>query len=121
VTNKHVTSDGLKVRVLGNNLLVRPAPAPKESRGGIIIPDNVLGGLYLTGEVVAVGFLTTTKAPEHTPIPGIAVGDRVLFTRFLEKTDGNERIARVIGDDLIRIRPADVLLVMDGADAERLR
>jgi len=121
VTNKHVTSEGTKVRVLGNNLLVRPDAPPKESRGGIIIPDTVLGGLYLTGEVVAIGFVTTTKAVEHTPIPGLAIGDRVMFTRFLEKTDGNERIARVIGDDLIRIRPADVLLVMDAADAERLR
>lgn len=117
----YTTADGQKVRVLGNNVLVRPDKQPKESKGGIIIPDNVIDGLHITGEVLALGFLTGARAEAYTPIPDLKVGDRVLYVRFLERTDSNGQMQRVLGDDLIRIRPADILLVLDSEDLNRLR
>lgn len=115
------TASGTRVRLMGNNILVRPDKPSMETPGGIVIPDNVLPGLHITGEVLALGFITSKKAAYKTPIPGLRVGDRVLFLRFHERLDLNDRMQRYVDEDLIRIRPSDILLVMDGADVKRLQ
>jgi co-chaperonin GroES (HSP10) len=121
VSDTYTTPEGEVVRVIGNNLLVRVEPDKKETTGGIIIPDNVLPSIHVVGEVLAIGYLTSKKAAAKTPIPDLKVGDRVAFVRFLEKTDANPQIKRAIGENVLRIRPADVLLVMDAGDSQQLQ
>jgi len=111
---------GEVVRVIGNNLLVEIDEEPKTSRGGLVIPDTALRSLHLTGKVVAVGHLTGEKAAAKVSVPGLQIGDHVMFVRFLEKTDSNNDVQRVLGDKVARIRPADVLLVMDGQEVDRV-
>jgi co-chaperonin GroES (HSP10) len=120
MTDTYVTDDGVAARVLGNNLLVRPDPEPTATRGGIIVPGLGNDTLHHTGVVVAVGYLTGKRAPHKTPIPDIAVGDHIVFVRLLALTDSNPQIKRILDDNVLRIRPSDVLLVIDKEDLNRL-
>ena len=117
----YIAKSGRRLRVLGNNLLVRMDAAPKETRGGIMIPDTVLAGLHATGEVLAVGRLTGKRAEANTPVPGVGVGDRVLFVRLLERTDVNPQLKELAEERLVRVRPDDILLVLDDEDVKRVQ
>lgn len=121
MSDTYITPQGHAVRVVGNNILVRADPAPERTRGGIIAPNPDKASAHGTGTVLAVGYLTGPQAAFHTPIPGISVGDRVLYLRVLGKTDANPQVARTLEDDVIRIRSSDILLVLDSEDVERLR
>ena len=121
MSRSYTTPQGQAVRVVGNNILVRADPAPERTRGGIIAPHPDMASAYGTGTVVAFGYLTGSKAPQHTPIPGIAVGDHVLYLRVLGKTDSNPQIARTLEEDVVRVRSSDILLVLDSQDVERVR
>lgn len=116
----HETPTGRVVRVLGNNLLVRLDPEKKELAGGIFIPDNVLKSVHRTGEVVAIGKLTGDKIDDYVEIPGLELGAHVLFVRFHEKAGANPKIQETVDENLLCIRPADVLLVMDADDVNRV-
>ncbi len=109
------------VRVVGNNLLVSVDDSPTTTRGGILIPDTVGLSMYTTGRVVALGYLTGKKVQDRISIPGLRVGDRVLFLRALERADSNPQIAEILGRKLIRLRPADVLLVLDDEDVKQVQ
>lgn len=116
----HETPTGRVVRVTGNNLLVRLDPEKRESDGGIFIPDTVLKSLHRTGEVVAIGHLTGEKLEGFVSIPGLRRGAHVLFVRFHEKSGANPSIQENIDENLLCIRPADVLLVMDADEVKRV-
>lgn len=115
-----VLENGTAVRIVGNNLLVRPDPLPKETAGGIIIPGDAVEHVYNTGTVLAVGYVLA-QAPAKTQIPGIKPGDRVYFIRYLAKQDSNIQLANRLGEDVIRIRPADVLLTFEAEDEKKMR
>lgn len=115
-----VLPNGTRVRLVGNNLLVRPDPLPTESKGGILYAVDAVEHVYNTGTVLAVGYVLA-QAPEKTVIPGIKKGDRVYFIRYLAKQDSNLQLANRLGDDVIRIRPADVMFMFDGEHEGLLR
>ncbi len=120
--NVAVLKDGTRMRVIGNNLLVRVDPAAKESAGGILLPGDAVEHVYNTGTVLAKGFVSSTAAgTTDVEIPGIEPGDRVYFIRYLAKQDTNIWLAKRFGDDVIRLRPADVLLVFDESDLGTFR
>lgn len=118
--NEHVLQSGAKLRVVGNNLFVRPDPLPKSTAGGIIIPGDAVEHVFNTGTVLAVGHVLS-QAPYQTKIPGIEKGDRVLFVRYLAKQDTNIHMSARLGEEVIRIRPADVVLLLDEEDLPRVR
>ncbi len=110
-----------KIKVVGNNLLVEVLPPPKASRGGILLIPDVAAGALGIGKVIAVGHLTGNKLVDLVSIPGLKKGDYVAFIRMHEKMDSNKHVQKVIGDGVIRLRPADVLLVLDESDLKRLQ
>jgi hypothetical protein len=112
-------SNGTRIRITGNNLLVRPDPEPKQV-GLIHLPDGVCEGVMNTGVVLARGYVMA-KAEFHTPIPGIQKGNRVAFIRFLAKQDSNTQLSARLGESVIRIRASDVTLVFDDEDLPRIR
>lgn len=118
--NTYRTQSGVLLRVVGNNLLVRMNDRPKKTRGGILIPDTAFGSAHGTGQVLAVGNLTGKRAPQGTPIPDVRPGNHVLFVRLLERTDSNPQLKVRLEEDVVRIRPDDVLLVLDAEDVERV-
>lgn len=119
MTGAYTTWLGARVRPIGNHVLVRINDEREVTRGGIVVPKNVLPSLYHTGQVVAMGRLTGSRARD-VAIPGLEVGQHVLFVRFHEKTGGNAEIAQILGEPVVCIRPADILLVMDGPDVQRV-
>ena len=94
----------MKVKPLGNHVLVRPEPAQDKSKGGILIPDNSKEK-PLIGEILAVG-------PGETGSDGkllamsVKKGDKVLYTRYA----GSE--IKDLGEDLI-MRESDILAVVE--------
>ena len=115
-----VLSSGLKVRAVGNNLLIRPDPPQEVSKGGIIFPGEAVEHVYNTGTVVAVGH-GLAQAPYRTKIPGIEKGDRVYYIKYLEKQHSNLHMLDRLGENIVRIRPADVLLVFGDEDMRCVR
>jgi co-chaperonin GroES (HSP10) len=114
------TEAGRELRVFGNSLLVRLDPEPAETRGGIVVPGNVLGSVHRSGTVVAVGAVTGKKAHQPVSIPGLNIGDHVLFVRFHEMSGANPKLKTLVEEGLLCIRPADVLLVMAAEDLQRV-
>ena len=108
------------MRVVGNNLLVELDPEKRTSEGGILIPDNVVPRLTRTGKVLDVGSLTGGKVDGRVSVPGIKRGDHVAFVRFVEVSGANPQIKKTLSKDVLCIRPADVLLVMDAEDVNRV-
>lgn len=121
-------SDGRKVRLINDDLLVKMDPLPEKSSGGIIIPTTVGergdDGIYSTGTVVAVGYMKTEDEEgvhRRFKIPDIDVGDKVLFIRFLAEQHSNKQIQSRIEEGLIRVKWFDVIVAYDKADESRLR
>lgn len=115
------TSSGGAVRVIGNNLLVRPAPPRAVSPGGVIFANVETANAHAVGEVVAIGYLTGDRAVEGTTIPGLKIGDRVMYLRLLGKMHATGYATKILEDGVVRIRPSDILLVMDAEDADRVQ
>lgn len=125
----YTAPNGTRVRMLGKNILVRMDPPPEMTRGGIVIPDTGHADIFATGEVVAVGRIpTVTRDADNNitswgliPIPGVSVGDRVLYIKFLADQDSNKGVRAIMGDDLIKMQASDILFAFDEEDRERLQ
>lgn len=120
----HVLPDGTKIRVMNANILVKKDPPPEKDNGGLIIFANgAMSHVHGTGTIVATGFFTP-KEGDYLPLtdvhPDLAVGNKIVFVRFLAEQHTNERVREMFGDDIIRLQPTDVLLVYDREDEGRL-
>jgi chaperonin GroES len=70
----------MKIKPLGDRVVVRPIEAEEKTAGGIVIPDTAREK-SLQGEVIAVGPGVLNKKGERRP-PDVQVGDKVLFERY---------------------------------------
>lgn len=115
--NKHTTANGKTITLIGPWLLVRPAPREMKTAGGIILTAGAENSASMTnhGEVVAVGQMTNRKDGGRYPIPGIKVGDHIVYIKYLEAQHTNEYIIKEF-EGLVRIGPTDVLLVAETAE-----
>lgn len=104
--------NGLTFKPLKANIVVRMDPAPERSKSGhILFPDGALEHVNRTGKVVDVG-------PEvHEP----AIGDRVLFVRFLAEVHTKKMLRDKLGQDILVCDAKDIILVFGDEDEERLR
>jgi chaperonin GroES len=89
----------------GNRILVRRAAAEAKSKGGIVLPD-VSKEKPTTGEVLAVGEGRHSESGSFTHLPGVAVGETVVFSRY-----GGTEID-VAGETLVILNADDVLAVL---------
>ena len=74
----------MKMKPLGDRVLIRRIEEKEQVRGGIIIPDTAKEK-PMEGKVIAVGSGKTSKDGKKTPLE-VKVGDRVLFGKY----SGNE-------------------------------
>ena len=84
-------NSGVKVRPLGNRVLVRRLEPTEEVHGGIIIPDTAKEK-PMEAEVVAIGAGTRLDDGSRAPFE-VAVGDTVLIGKYAGteiKFDGEE-------------------------------
>ncbi|MDX2289045.1 MAG: co-chaperone GroES [Hyphomicrobiaceae bacterium] len=96
-------------RPLHDRVVVRRIEEDTRTAGGIIIPDTAKEKPQ-QGEVIAVGPGTRGDDNELVPLD-VKPGDRVLFGKW----SGSE--VKIGGEDLLIMKEADILGVIDGHSA----
>ena len=98
-------------RPLHDRVVVRRTDSEEKTAGGIIIPDTAKEK-PMEGEVVAVGPGGRDENGKLTPLD-VKVKDRVLFGKW----SGTE--VKIDGDDLLIMKEADIMGVIDGAKKKK--
>lgn len=97
----------MKLKPLGDRLIVRRTEALDKSSGGVIIPDSAKKKPQ-RGTVVAVGPGKMLKDGSRRALQ-VREGDRVLFTAWA----GDEFKDKSTGDAILVMHEEDVLAVID--------
>lgn len=95
----------MKVKPLGDRVLVRPIEASEQVKGGIVIPDTAKEKPQ-EGEVVAVGSGKIAESGEKISM-NLKVGDRVLYGKY----GGTE--VRIDDEDLLIMPESDILAIIE--------
>lgn len=94
----------IKLKPLGDRVVVKPAAAEEKTAGGIILPDTVKEK-PVEGNVVAVG--TGKVADDGKAIKmEVKVGDRVLYGKY----SGTE--VTVNGEEYLIMRESDIFGIL---------
>jgi chaperonin GroES len=95
----------VKVRPLGDRLLVKRLEEEEVVKGGIIIPDTAKEKPQ-RGEVIAVGLGRLDEEGKRLPLD-VKAGDVILFTKY----GGNE--VTIDDEEYLIMREDDVLAVVE--------
>ena len=96
----------MKIRPLGDRILVNRIKEEDQTKGGIIIPDAAKEKRQ-EGKVVAVGKGKMTEAGKLVA-PDVRAGDKILFGKY----SGSE--VTVEGQEHLIMREDDILGVLEG-------
>jgi chaperonin GroES len=97
----------MKVRPLGDRIIVRRHASQEKSTGGVILPDNAKQKPQ-RGVVLAVGPGKMLKDGTRRPLQ-VKEGDTVLFTSWA----GDEFKERNVQEAILVMHEEDVLAVLD--------
>lgn len=97
----------MKVKPLGDRIVVRRAEAEGKTAGGIVLPDSAKGKPQ-KGKVLAVGPGRMMKDGKRQGMQ-VKEGDTVLFAVWA----GDEYKAHSTGDNILVMHEGDVLAVID--------
>jgi len=95
----------MKVRPLGDRVLVKPLEVEEKKKGGIIIPDTAKEKPQ-EGKVIAVGKGKVTEEGKTLPLD-VKVGDRILFGKY----SGNE--IKIDDEDYLIVKEEDILGIIE--------
>jgi len=95
----------MKVRPLGDRVLVKPLEVEEKKKGGIIIPDTAKEKPQ-EGKVIAVGKGKITEEGKMLPLD-VKVGDRILFGKY----SGNE--IKIDDEDYLIVKEEDILGIIE--------
>jgi chaperonin GroES len=101
----------MKFRPLHDRIVLRRIEGEEKTKGGIIIPDTAKEKPQ-EGEVIAVGPGARDEGGKLVPLD-VKAGDRVLFGKW----SGTE--VKIDGDDLLIMKEADVMGVIEGASLNK--
>ena len=96
----------MKIRPLGDRILVKRIKEEDKTKGGIIIPDTAKEKPQ-EGKVVAVGKGKMTEEGKLIT-PDVKAGDRILFGKY----SGSE--VKLEGEEHLILREDDILGVLEG-------
>jgi chaperonin GroES len=96
----------MKLKPLGNHIIVKPIEDMETKKGGIIIPDTAKEKPS-RGEVVAVGAGSVLEDGKRKPID-VKAGDKVLYSKY-----GGTEI-KIDDQELLVMTDEDVLAVIEG-------
>ncbi len=96
----------MKIRPLGDRILVKRIKEEDKTKGGIIIPDTAKEKPQ-EGKVVAVGKGKMTEDGKLIA-PDVKAGDRILFGKY----SGSE--VKLEGEEHLILREDDILGVLEG-------
>lgn len=97
------TATELKLRPLGDRVIIKPMPQEEKTSGGVILPDTAKEKPQ-KGEVVAVGPGKKTEKGNRLPME-VGVGDRVLYGKYA----GTE--VKLQGVEYLIVKQEEVLAV----------
>ncbi len=95
----------LKVKPLGDRLLVKPLEEEEVTAGGIVLPETAKEKPQ-KGEVLAVGPGSRDDSGNRIPMD-VSEGDKVLFAKY-----GGTEI-KINGDKLLILRESDILALIE--------
>jgi chaperonin GroES len=95
----------MKIRPLGDRILVKRIQEEEKTKGGIIIPDTAKEKPQ-EGKVVAVGKGKVTEQGKLL-VPDVKAGDRILFGKY----SGSE--VKIEGEEHLILREDDILGVLE--------
>ena len=101
----------VKIKPIGDRVLVEHIEEKEQVRGGIIIPDSAKEK-PAEGEIVSVGSGARSDDGKVTPLD-VKAGDRVLFGKW----SGTE--VKVDGEDLLIMKESDIMGVLTDAPASK--
>src|SRR5579871_2833871 len=96
----------MKVKPLGDRIVIRRFEADEKTAGGIILPDSAKNKPQ-KGKVLAVGPGKMLKDGSRRPLQ-VKEGDTVLFTNW-----AGDEFKQSHGDDVLLMREEDILAVLD--------
>ncbi len=96
----------MKIRPLGDRILVKRIKEEDKTKGGIIIPDTAKEKPQ-EGKVIAVGKGRRSEKGDLIA-PDVKAGDRILFGKY----SGSE--VKLEGEDHLILREDDILGVLEG-------
>ena len=94
----------MKVKPLGDRILIKQLEAKEKTKGGIVIPDTAKEKPQ-EGEVVAVGEGKKTEDGKVIA-PSVKVGDKILYGKY----SGTE--ITVDEEDYLIVREEDILAIV---------
>ena len=95
----------MKLKPLGDKLVVKAAPNEEKTKGGLVLPDTVKEK-PVEGEVVAVGPGRVNDNGERQPME-VKPGDRVIYSKY----SGTE--VKLEDETFLVIAERDVLAVVE--------
>jgi chaperonin GroES len=95
----------MKIRPLGDRILIKRIKEQEKSKGGIIIPDTAKEKPQ-EGKVVAVGKGKMTEQGKLLP-PDVRAGDKILFGKY----SGSD--VMIEGEEHLILREDDILGVLE--------
>jgi len=121
--------DGTKLRLMNESVLVKMDPEAEETSGGILKPDGAVEHIYMTGTILAFGWVlekklegtSKTKSLEKPyPVPNIEPGLKCCFIRYRRWQDTNKQLRHMFGDDIISLKPEDMIFVFPAGEEYEL-
>ena len=94
----------MKIKPLGDRVVIKPAAAEEKTKGGIILPDTAKEK-PVVGEVVAVGPGKIADDGKKI-VMEVKVGDKVLYGKY----SGTE--VTIEGDEYLIMREADIFAIV---------
>ncbi len=101
----------MKLKPLGDRVVVKPLEEEERTKGGIVLPDTAKEKPQ-HGEVIAVGPGNWDEDGEKRVPLDVEVGDRVLYAKYA----GTE--VKTDDGDLLILRASDVLAVVEKPSAK---
>ena len=95
----------MKVKPLGDRVLVKPLAAEEKTASGIVLPDTAKEKPQ-QGEVLAVGSGKLLENGQKVALE-VQVGDKVIYSRYA----GNE--IKIDGDECMIMSERDILAIVE--------
>jgi chaperonin GroES len=95
----------MKLKPLGDRIVVQAAPKEEKTKGGLVLPDTVKEK-PVEGVVVAVGEGKILENGKRQPMD-VKAGDKVIYSKY----SGTE--VKLDGEDFLILSERDVLAVVE--------
>ncbi|MFH1564434.1 MAG: co-chaperone GroES [bacterium] len=96
----------MKIKPLGDRVIIKPIAKTEQTKSGIILPDTVEGEKPEQGEIIAVGSGKLLENGERAQM-SVKVGDKVLFKKYSPDE------IKVEGEKVLVLEEGDILAILE--------